>query len=432
MLLNCGHIWSNVRVSGQRVDAVDTQLKRCNGASLLVCIRDPSALIRGPRRRPLRDNIRGAMKLVREYRNQVKGLKVVSRCSTFRQLLGFEWPKLENFYWEDRCLDMTSHGRNIDGELPRLRYLSLKTGFKWPLTVAKNLTTLKLEGPMDLQLACFTDLLQRNTSLVSLEIIDVHVLGSPGPHQGKPIDLPHLTELSVCDASKTCGSALALLCLPSLKCLMGFYKTRESFWQESPWSRFCSRLSFTNLEARYHSSSRGSVEVIGSDRSHAQSLYLQEFLHGRVRVSATLFKSLYNRSLSSVTSFSFIKNMPEKSMSSEQVSAIGDLLKYLWRAERMHLCPTRLVFEVLHRLKSDPGLCPGLRELEVVVTDTAVEKIMGLGGRALKARAAAGELEMTETECLSPTSSQYGIELRTKVVWKKVKANSQDAYYLLK
>lgn len=395
-----------------------TQIERCGGAPLHVSIKKPSGLVKPSSYSELWKNTQAAANLIRKRGNQVTRLKARLDCSSFQRLLGFEWPNLEEFVWVDNCFNPGAHRSNYNGGLPRLRHLSIKRGPSWPTTAAKNLTTLRLTGPMDLEPTGFAELLRRNTSLRSLGLTHVNVREPPSCCQEESIELPHLNELRVYDGAGTCRHALALLNLPSLRALSVSSTAEQSFQSDSPWSGFCSRLSITSLEARYNDAA---IRVVGSDGSEIRPLEFEEFSYADT--GSALFRSLSSPSLSSVTSWSFINNMPEGIMSSPQISAICDLLKHLSRVERMRVCPSRLAVEVSRRLRDDSRLCLGLKDLGVTVTDQTREAVVDNVNEALKARAAGNdgwEMRMITTGPLYAAYLQRGLEPRTQVVWKKV------------
>lgn len=446
ILLNYDRVWSDIHISGQDIDMVDAQIKRCKSTSLHVSIRNPNALRR--RRDPSESlkNIRKAANLIRERRNQVTRLEVHLGCWSFQKYLGFEWPNLLKFKWTDTCFEDLPHQDSYDGGLPRLRELSLKGGFNWPMTVVEHLTTFKLQGPADLELLVFAEFFRRNTSLESLNLIDVHVRVPPGYRQEKFIKLPHLKELSIKVCSAMRGRPLSLLDLPSLERLsvfskggqnllselpsskfcsgLSFTSLEESIWSEFSFSEFCSRLSFTNLEAEYLPSSYGSITVVGSDESGVQPLRFTEFSYENM--GSAFFRSLSNHSLSSVTSFSFITGMPQGVMTEEQVLAICNLLKHLSGVESMHLCPTLLTIRVLRRLRGDSKLCPGLKELGATATIETCEMVLNLGCEVLRSRGGCDDRWGVRLAERPYPEGPHGTELEGKILWEK--ANSSEAW----
>ena len=424
ILLDHGPMWSDIHICGQDIDMLSTRIERCKHASLFVSIKNPRAPTTTSSYSELQENVWEAAKLIRDRRNQVTRLEVRLECGFFQRFLGFEWPALEELVWNDTCLLHSSlHGGSYDKGLPKLRYLTIKGGFDWTMKVAKNLTTLKLQGPLVLELAVFAELLRMNTSLESLNLSHLNAQESPGHRREEPINLPHLDTLSVFNA--TCGCALTLLTLPSLKTLVvSSSNLGRSFWSDSPWSDFVNRLSITSLEAWCSPPSNENIRVVGSNGPDTLPLYLKDSSSKTTIVA--LFRSLSNPSLSSVTSFSFINNMPEGVMSPEQISVTCDLLKHLSRVECMRLCPSGLVVEALRRLRDDSGLCPELRKLDIMVSAEALWRVMNLvdevleawsgeGDEVLKARSGKGdgwEKRITKYEYCIPPMTQVVLERR--------------------
>ena len=121
--------------------------------------------------------------------------------------------------------------------------------------------------------------------------------------------------------------------------------------------------------------------MAGSSGLDTQPLHFTEF--SPATQGTALFGSLSNASLSSVTSVSLVRSMPEGGVSSSLTAAICSLLEGLPRVERMHLCPSGLALEVLRRLNESLELCPELRKLRVAVTAKTHRMITELvvGGR---------------------------------------------------
>ena len=260
--------------------------------------------------------------------------------------------------------------------LPKLRALFIEGSPNWPINVATHLTVFKLKGTMSLELGTLAEFLRRNTSLSSLELTGLTLWKSSGWHREALIELPHLYKLSIRDA--TCGCALALLRLPSLKRLRVSSSGGQDPWRYTPWANLCSRLLVTSLEAHHRSSERDGITVVGwSNGQDTHSLRFTEFNSPTV-LGAALFGSLSNTSLSSVTSLSLIKHMPEGCMSSSLIAAICDLLRYLPQVERMRLRPSQLVVKVIRRLSGDQKLCPELRELAIRITAEASKPVLRL------------------------------------------------------
>lgn len=393
-LLNCSRIWSNIHIHGQDFNRLDAQIKRCRRAPLLVSVESRPNATEPSRRDELLKNIHEATEVIRKRRDQVTFLRVLMACEQFHWLLGCDWPSLEEFVLIDSCpfgskFHEDRYADSACGCLPKLKVLFVQGSPNWPIDVATNLTAFKLRGTVDFKLETLTKFFRRNTSLETLELIDLNVWRPSSGHGEQLIELPHLKTLSVRDG--TCGSALAVLCLPSLKRLRVSSNGGQDPWKGSPWSEFCRGLPITNLEAHYRSSSsHDGISVIGwSNGMDTESLCFSEFNLLDV-LGITLFGSLSNASLSSVTYLSLIKDMPEKLMSSSLVATTCDLLKYLPRVERMRLRPSPLVVGVVRRLGGDSKLCPGLRELAMRVTEKACKMVLDLVAE-MKARVDCGD-----------------------------------------
>ena len=418
ILLSCGTIWSNIHIYGQNFDTLNTQVERCQQASLYVSIRVPSQGTTEPLRfSELQKNVQAAADLIRERRDQVTRLHVRMECRSFQQLLGCEWPRLKAFVLVDDCsLGSSSHGGGYVGGLPRLKVLSIDGGSNWPMKLATHITTFKLQGPIKLELVTLAEFFRGNALLESLELTNLNVRVPSRYQEEEAIELPHLKRLLIRDA--TCGCVLALLNLPSLHHLRVSSRTRRNPWSDPHWSGFYSRLSITRLDAQYHASLRERITVVGSNGSDTRSFRLTEFSPNIL--GTALLKSLSGTSLSSVTSVSLIKDMPDGSVSSALITAICDLLEHLPRVECMRLSPTRLAIGVLGKLRGSPELCPELRELEVTVTDEACEEVVKLVGEMLKVRAggSAGK-KMRTVELLHPNCSQQNREAVRDRLWKE-------------
>jgi hypothetical protein len=414
ILLNYGRIWSNIYIHGQDFNQLGVQINRCRQAPLLVSIDPPPSTAKPSRHNELLKNIHMVANLIRERRNQVTHLGVHMECGLFYRLFGCDWPGLKELNFHDSCFWSSSFHdcREADpahGGLPKLKVLVVGGSPNWPMKVATHLTVFKLEGTVNLKLETLAKFLRMNTSLKTLELKNLSVRGSPGWQREEPIELPHLDELSVRDA--TCGYALALLRLPSLKQLRVSSSGEQDPWKHSPWAEFCSQLFITSLEATYRSSWDDGVTVIGSsDGIDAQSLRFTEFNSPEV-IGTSLFGSLSNASLSSVTSLSLIKNMPEGHMSPSLVAAMCDLLNHLPRVERMRLRPSKLVVEFTRRLSGDSKLCPMLRELAMRVTEKACKTVLKL---------VAGMKARTEARRKITVILLQGGEAETRVMWNKL------------
>ena len=267
------------------------------------------------------------------------------------------------------------------------------------MNVATHLKMFELQGPMNLNLPTLVKFFRRNTSLESLELNDLDIWGPPASCREKPIELLHLTKLSVHNA--TCGSMLSLLNLPPLKRLWVFSLEGRNPWSDYNWSEHCSRLSLATLEAQCLASPER-IAVIGSVGLDTGSLRFTEF--SPATQGTTLFESFSNASLPSITSLFLIKDMPEGGAPPSLTTTICDLLERLPRMERMRPCPSGLTVEVMRRLSNDSELYPELGELEVTVTDETYLAVVELGAEVVKVRAGGGDGRKISIKYLQPTA----------------------------
>lgn len=423
ILLSYAPIWSNIYIHGQHLDRLKTQIKRCRQVSLSVFIEVPSRNgMEFSRHLELTNNIWVATNLIRERRNQVIHLRARMGCLTFQRHLRCEWPKLKALDFIDTCSQDSEFHQNgnkdpTQSNLSRLETLSIYGRYNWPVKVATNLTTLKLMGFMELELTTLTEFFRRNTTLESLELANMTVRESPSYHREEPIELPHLVKLSVRGA--TCGSALALLNLSSVKHLWVSLGERVP-WSDSLWPEICSRLLITSLEAEYSTSN--TITVAGSRGPDTHILRLVETNKSPPILGTALFKLLSNASLSSVTSLHLVKNATEKGMSPQLIAAICNLLKHLPQVEHVRLCPSTLAVAGMTQLSGNPRLCPELRRLEVVVTEKTCKLILGFLTQLVEARAGGGDRSRIQNVTgLYPADPELlrREKVGIRVVWKK-------------
>ena len=396
------------------------QLELCPKTPLFVLIKVPP---QNAAKLGLRENIQGAVNLILQRRDQVKRLEVHIDCQTLREQFCCKWSELKELVWVDTCPHRSSvHGVSSKspalGQLPMLKILSIEGCFDWAINIATRLTIFKLKGPIHLELPTLIEFFRRNVSLESLELTNLDVQRPSDCYRGEPIELPHLTKLSVRNA--TCGCMLSLLNLPSLNQLWVYSLGGRNPWSDYDWSKLCGRLSITNLEVQYGASTHERITVAGSRGLDTQALRFTVFSPATRGV--TLFRSFSYALLSSVTSISLIGNTPEGSVSSSLTAAICGLLEQLPRVERMRLYPSGLAVEVTRRLSESSELCPELRELEATVTGEArARTIVELLAKVAKARAGDGDDRKTrKVECLRPAGSQRSGEVRMRAVWGRL------------
>lgn len=146
-------------------------------------------------------------------------------CRTLPQKLGYEWPNLKDFFWVHTCPVGSrphgpTHARPANGGPPRLENLFPKEGqvadgsercYITDDVKAKRSPRHRVSH----ESSDFIDFFWRNTTPESLKLNDLSVSRSSLSKQEEPVELPHLTRLSVHNA--TFGYVLSLLNLPPLK-----------------------------------------------------------------------------------------------------------------------------------------------------------------------------------------------------------------------
>jgi hypothetical protein len=111
--------------------------------------------------------------------------------------------------------------------------------------------------------------------------------------------------------------------------------------------------------------------------------------------------------------------MPEARVSS-LTAAIYGLLEKLPQVEHINLCPSSLALAVLRRLRDHSELCPGLRDLEVMVTDETCEAAVELVAEMVEGQAGCGNgRNMRRVGCSPPTASQRNEGMGAQVVCNK-------------
>ena len=361
-----------------------------------------------------RADIKGTANLLRKHRDLVARLRVHMNCGPFSRLFGCEWPCLEEFVFIDTCsLPRSWHeGDHLpDYEPPGLRVLSIGRSQNWPINTAAHITTLELRGPMDLKFETLSGFFRRNLTLQTLELIDLDVLDLFDRHLEEPVELPHLNRLSVVNTA--CGRLPTVLRLPSLRHLHVLSSGPQDTWSDSPWPKFCGGLRITNLGAKYDPSRREGITVVGFRGLGARSSHFAVF-NAPIALGTALLGSLRNSSLTSVTSLSLIRDMPEGGTPPPLITAVCDLLDCLPQVKYMRLRPGELVVEVLRRLSSDPELCRELRGLEVVVTEKTCETVGKFVFRMLKARVC-----VDGRRKISIFKGQSDGKVGTRVAWRK-------------
>lgn len=181
IVLNHGAMWSSIRLIGRDPSFVTQQVERCRGVPLNPFIDLPRRIfqVEGA---PFLANFKRVAPIIRARRSQVRSIPaVIGGCRVLRRDLGLDWPKLEELEWVDACPpESRMHERDPpvpdEGDpAPKLRCLAAKQGLPWDITSIATLTTLKLEGPMNIDVSSF---LQATPGLEALELIRLHLQAS--------------------------------------------------------------------------------------------------------------------------------------------------------------------------------------------------------------------------------------------------------------
>lgn len=414
ILLNHNGVWSDIHLKGQNPGSVVQQLQRCGDAALSVNVYLQFWMFRGENTHLL-NNLRGALTNIRLHRNQVRRLAVqIANCRVFHQYFDFDLPNLEELVWEDLCVEHAiTHNSNPpdpeDNRLPRLRHLSVKKTLHWPVELTSGLTTFKLEGHMTVTPEKLIGFLQRSPALESLELINLHV-----PYHfltGKPIELDHLTKLSIRNVEH--GHIFPYVALPALKSLEIGPFEQPPRWVGSVWFGLQVPSGATILTITYHGSEGGrdKISAVGSDKTSNLMLALAERSVGR-RFTPVL-DALANASLDSVTTLCFDKEGKdlEDQVSSDPILA---LLRSLPQLRRVDLGWTRLTNKVLTCLNDRRELCPELKELKVKVTGQSCISTFHLVRNLVRSRADV-EQWLSKVECT--VSEVDGDSERTRQLW---------------
>jgi hypothetical protein len=302
IILQDGAMWSNIRLTGQDPNFVAQQLGRCRGAPLHLSFDMPHKLFR-IEGAPFLSHFKQVAPVIRARRSQVQSISVViGGCRAFRRDFGLDWPNLEELVWVDACpTGSRMHDRDPpvpdeDHQTPKLRYLAAKQGLAWEMTSVTSLTTLKLEGPMDIDVFKF---LRATPQLESLELIKLHV--HPSPTNTTSIDIPRLTRLVMSNVEY--GQLFARVTFPSLRSLTIDPVEHREPSMEITWGKLHVPFGITVLKIEYQPRHRHDrISITGTDRKSTRSFSLTE--HAAPTRSALMIQALCNTSLTSVTSLS--------------------------------------------------------------------------------------------------------------------------------
>ena len=377
IVLDHGAMWSNIRLTGQDPTFVARQVERCRGVPLHLCIDLPRGVFR-VEGAPFLAHFKRVAPIIRARRSQVHSISVIiGGCRAFRRELGLDWPNLEELVWIDTCPEESRmHEQNPpipdDHPAPKLRHLSAKQGLAWEMKTISALTTLKLEGPLNIDIFKF---LRATPRLESLNLIRLRV--DPSPVQVTSTDLPRLTRLTM--TSVEYGQLFALVAFPSLD-----YLSVDPVEDQEPveimWGKLCVPPAIATVKIEHLAHRHKKVSITGSDEKKIQSLNLME--SATETRTALMIRALCNTSLTSVTSLSVGRGVPELGVQLPS-APVCSLISILPHLRRLDIFPTKLVVEVTDHLRSSPLVCPELRILSLtVVHETCEEVFWSLSGLA--------------------------------------------------
>lgn len=425
ILLNHNRVWSDIHLKGQDPGLVTQQLERCGDAALSVNVHLQFWMFRRENTRLL-NNLRGALTNIRLRRDQVRRLVVhIACCQAFHQYFNFDLPNLEELVWEDLCMQhaITHNSDPPDPEhnrLPRLRHLSVKKTFYWPVEFTSGLTTFKLEGNMTIAPGKLTNFLRRNPTLESLELVNLHV-----PYEFLPertIELDHLTKVSIRNVEH--GHILPYVALPALEDLeIGPFEQPPPRWVNSVWFGLQVPPGITTLAITYHGSEedRNRVSAVGFDKTSRRLLTLAE--HSVERRLTPVLDALANASLALVTTLCFSE---EGTNFEDQVSStpILALLRSLPLLGQVDLGWGHLTTRVVTCLDERRRLCPELKDLKVKVTRQSCYSVFKSVEKLVLSRADA-EQWLSKVECI--VSDADGDGEATRRSWESLFQSSDLA-----
>lgn len=378
IVLQDGTMWSNIRLTGQDPSFVAQQLGRCRGAPLHLFFNMPYTMFR-VEGAPFLANFKQVAPIIRARRSQVQSISVfIGGCRAFRRDFGLDWPNLEELVWVDACpTGSRMHERDPptpdeDYQTPKLRSLVAKQGLAWEMTSATTLTALKLEGPMNIDVFKF---LQVTPQLESLELTKLHL--HPSPTNTASIDMPRLTKLVMSNVEY--GQLFVRVTFPSLRNLTIDPVEHREPSMEITWDKLHIPLGITMLKIEYRPRHRhDKIFITGTDRKGTRSFSLTE----HATRGTLMIQALYNTSLTSVTSFSVGKGVPDLGVQLPSTS-ICALFSGLPHLRRLDLYPSQFSLVAMKHLRSHPLIFPVLRILSLtVVRDTCEEVFRLLSGLA--------------------------------------------------
>jgi hypothetical protein len=400
--LRQSELWSGIHLKGQDPGSVAKQIARSCGAPLRVYLHLPHWVFL-PEERTLLRNLTGAMALISDHRNQVRSLTVrIAGCRVFHDHFDLDFPNLEEFVWDDLCVENSpSHGSALTDQsrprLPNLRYLSVKKSLDWPLKFTAGLTKFKLEGPMVVPVVVFTDFLRQNQTLERLELVNVCI---PFALSRTPtIALNRLATFLTHNVEN--GHILSHMTLPRIRTieLVPVHPPRE--WFPTVWSGLQLPSDVDTISLHYsHTIGTGSsmeISIVGINKARTQTFNFIERTAG-ARFT-TLFGSLTEVSLDSVTSLCFNGDQGREPQTWPLPSPNGALLENLPHLASIYVCWACVVEDVLQCLIDSPRACPELKIVRVKVTSDTCDRVFGLV-LALAKRRRAIKQPLHSVECV--------------------------------
>jgi len=374
-------LWSDIRLKGQNPESVAQQVARCRGAPIRVHLHLPHWVFL-PEERALLQNLTRALSFITDRRTQVRSFTVrIAGCRVFHDYFDLDFPNLEELVWDDVCVENSpSHGSTpadrSKGQLPSLKYLSVKKSLDWPMKFATGLTRFKLEGPMVAPVAVFADFFRQNRSLEHLELVNVCIPFVLSRTQ--PITLDRLVTFLTHNVEN--GHILSGITLPRIRTieLAPVHPPRE--WFPTVWSGLQLPSDVDTISLHYnHAIGTGSsmeVSIVGINESRTQSFNLTERTAGARFI--TLFGALTEVPLDSVTSLCFNGDQGREPQTWPLPSPNSALLECLPHLTSIYVCWTCVVEDVVRCLTDFPRTCPELKILRVKVTSGTCDRVFGL------------------------------------------------------
>ena len=388
IILGDGVMWSGICVIGQDPMFIAQQLARCRGAPLYLFLSVPDAVFPVEQVSPL-SRFSQAAQMIQTRRSQVRSISAkVGSCRAFKRVFGFDWPNLEGLTWIDACPpESRMHEQNPPlpeehHRTPKLRYLSAKRGLPWEITGTTSLTTLKLEGPMDIDILKF---LQVNPHLESLELTKLRV--QPPPANVTSIELPNTIKVVMHDVEY--AQLFACVTFPSLRYLTVDPIDRRQQPVEIALSQLQVLPTVTKLKIEYLPHMQHErISIAGLDRTNTTLFNLTE--RTRFGGGTPAIQALCRTSLPSVTSLSIGGGIPGFWFSLPS-TAICTLISGLPRLQRLDLFPHRLSLTIMQHLRSYQHVCPELKILSIALVRSTCEEMFRLLSGFVSDRARSGQ-----------------------------------------